>query len=120
MTIQFAAGATLFLDHVFPNFRKTLTRTPVIQTVKSTGVEILTDGTTASITGIFFRKEDEYDQKYAGLMQNADAVLMVIPTQTLNKNDKIAYDSENYRVDKIITRGLGTTEFFKSAQLFKI
>jgi hypothetical protein len=120
MVINFTGGATVFANHVFPNFEKTLTRTPVTKTNKSTGVETLTDGTPASITGILFRKEDNYSQEFAGLIQNADAVLLVETTQTLNKEDKIAYNSENYRVDKVILRRLGTVSFYKAAQLFKI
>jgi hypothetical protein len=102
-------------------FSKTITRTAVTKTTSnSSGVETLTEGSTNTILGALFRKEDAWSQDKMALFQNADAILLIQLTETLNKDDKITYDSENYRVDKITTRRLGEVEFYKVAQLFKI
>jgi hypothetical protein len=103
------------------NFSKSVTRTPVTKSTSNfSGDETLTDGTPGAISAAFYRKEDEWMQDKIGLLQGADAIIMVLPSQTLNKDDKITYDSENYRVDKIITRRLATTSFYKVGTCFKI
>ena len=102
-------------------FSKTLTRTAVTKTTSNaSGVETLTDGSTNTILGALFRKEDAWSQDKMALFQNADAILLIQLDETLNKDDKLTYDSENYRVDKVTTRRLGEVEFYKVAQLFKI
>ncbi len=103
------------------SFAKTLVRTPITKTTSNmSNQETLTEGTTVSISGCFYRKEDEWLQDKPILLQNADAVVLVKSNVTLNKDDKLTYDSENYRVDKVVTRRLGTIVFYKVAQLFKI
>ena len=103
------------------NFSKTLSRTPVTKTVGNiSGDETLSEGTPVNISGAFHSKEDSWSQDKEGLFQGADSVLMVKSTVTINKDDKLAYDSENYRVDKVTTRRLGTTVFYKVARCFLI
>jgi len=103
------------------NFAKTISRTPVTKTTDPiSGDETLSSGTPANISGCFYRKEDEWSQDKPGLLQNADAIIMVKTSVTINKDDILTYDSEDYRVDKIVTRGLGTVTFYKVAQCFKI
>ena len=70
--------------------------------------------------GAFFRKEDDWVQDKPGLIQNADAVLMVKPGVSVNKDDKLTYDSEDYRVDKVVTRRYDGTSVYQVAQCFKI
>lgn len=100
-------------------FGKTVTRTPVTKTLTSfSGDEILTEGTSENIECAFFVSKDKYIQDKPGLIQDADAVIIVYPAQTLNKNDKFTYDSENYRVmDDIFERRLGGTLMYKYARL---
>ena len=98
MAINFTGGVTAY-ELMLDNFSKTLSRTPVTKTTSNiTGDETLTDGTPGNILGAFFRKEDEFVQDKIGLIQNADAVLLVKNAVTINKDDKLTYDSENYRV----------------------
>jgi hypothetical protein len=102
------------------NFAKTISRTPVTKTESNvSGDETLTEGTPANISGCFYRREDVYDPEKYGLLQNADAILLVKDTVTIVKDDKITYDSEDYRIDKVVTRRLGTIKFYKVAQCFK-
>ena len=100
---------------------KSLSKITVTKTTDNLyGDETLTDGATTTISGTFFRKEDVYVQDKPGLLQNADAILMVKTSVTLNKNDKITYEGETYRIDKVVTRRLGTTAIHKTAQLFRV
>ena len=118
MTISFDAAA---FQNMITNFAKTISRTPVTKTTSNlTGDETLTEGASADISGAFFRKEDAYKLGNFGLLEGADAVLLVLPTVTINKDDKLTYDSVDYRVDDVITRRLGTTSFYKAARCFAI
>jgi hypothetical protein len=103
------------------NFSKTLVRIPVTKTTDNfTGDETLVEGASVSISGAFYREEDVWSQQNPGLLQGANAVLLILPSVTINKDDKLSYDEESYRVDKVVTRRLGETEFYKVARLFKI
>jgi len=118
MSINF--DTKTFTDHLIPNFAKTVSRTPVTKTTDNVyGDETLTEGTPENISADFFRKEDEWIIDKIGLLQNADAIILVQPDQALNKDDKLTYDSEDYRVDKVVTRRLGTSAFYKVGQCFK-
>jgi len=118
MSINFTnAGYELMID----NFGKTISRTPVTKTTSNiTGDETLTDGSAANITGAFFRREDAWSQDKEALFQGADAVLMVKDGVTIAKDDKLSYDSENYRVISVVERRLGTTTFYWMARCSKI
>jgi len=101
------------------NFQKEITYTPVTKTTDNiSGDETLTEGTSSTIKGAFYREEDVYSQEFAGLFQGADAILIILPNITVNKNDLITYDSEEYRCDKITTRRLKNIEFYKVARCF--
>lgn len=112
--------STAAFETMIDNFSKTVSRTPVTKTTSNiAGDETLTDGTPADISAAFFRKEDEWLQDKEGLIQNADAIIIVKTSQTINKNDKITYDSETYRIQKVVTRRIGTTAVYIVGQLFK-
>lgn len=120
MAIDFTGGQIAF-ESMIDNFSKTLTYTPVVKTVDNiTGDETLSPGTPVSIVGAFFRKEDDWTQDKAGLIQNADAILLVKKDVTIAKDSTIEYDGEKYRVDKQTTRRLDETIFYHVSQLFKI
>lgn len=104
------------------NFDKPVSRTAVTKTESNiSGDETLTDGTiTADIDAAFFRKQDDWIMDKPGLIQNADAIILVKTSQALNKNDKIGFDGENFRVDKVIPRYVGPTKVYITGLLFKI
>ncbi len=118
MSINFTnAGYELMIN----NFGKTISRTPVTKSTSNiSGDETLTEGSASNITGAFFRKEDAWSQDKEGLFQGADAIIMVLNATTINKDDKLTYSSEDYRVNSVITRRLGTTTFYKMARCNKI
>lgn len=120
MAIDFSGGQIAF-ETLIDNFQKTISRTPVTKTISNiTGDETLTEGIAADIIGAFFRKEDEYVQDKIGLLRNADAILMVKHDVTINKDDKLTYDSQDYRIDKVVIRRLNGTPFYQVAQCFRI
>ena len=100
-------------------FGKTVSRTPVTKTTSNMdGDETLTDGTPENIEVAFFTRTDKYAQDNPGLILDADAIVITLPTQTISKNDKIAYDGVTYRIiDDIFTRRLGATAMYKTARL---
>ena len=85
-----------------------------------TGEETLTEGSAANISGAFFRQEDAWSQGKEGLFQGADVVVLVKTSVTINKDDKLTYDSEDYRVISVVTRKLGTVSFYKTVRCKKI
>ena len=118
MSINFAS---VTYETMIDNFSKTISRTPVTKTISNvSGQETLTEGSASNISGAFFRKEDAWSQDKEGLFQGADAILLVKSGVTINKNDKLTYDSEDYRVVKVIERRLGTTHFYNMARCFLI
>ncbi len=118
MSINFTnAGYELMIE----NFGKVISRTPITKTESNiSGDETLTEGTAANITGAFFRAEDAWSQDKEALFQGADAVILIKNSVTLNKNDKLTFSGEDYRVDSMVTRRLGTTIFYKVGRCFKI
>ena len=116
--INFSGAQTAF-ETMIDAFAKTLTRTPVTKTISNvTGNESLTEGTPVSISGPFFRQEDDWSQDRAGLFQGADAILLLKNDVVLNKDDKITYDGQDYRVEKVVDRGYGETEIHQTFRLF--
>jgi len=120
MAINFSGAVTAY-GQLITNFKKTISRTPAVKTENPlTGEETLTDGTTVSIIGTLFKRGDKYTQDRPGLIANADAVVMVKPTVTINKNDKLAYGGETYRVEEVEGRYYDETLIYYAAQCFKI
>lgn len=118
MALNLTGGVTgyaLMID----NFAKTISREAVTQTQDNmTGSEELSWGTAGNITGAFFRKGENWQMEKQGLFENADAILLVKPAVTINKNDKITYDSASYIIDTIVTRSMNGNVFYKTASLF--
>jgi hypothetical protein len=121
MTATINIDESVFTDAYLAVFAKTVSRTPVTKTTSNaTGDEILTDGTPENIPATLFRRETNWAMENSGLIEGADAIMLFLSTQAMVKDDKITYDSETYRVDKVVQRRLGTTSIMKTAQLFRI
>jgi len=113
--------ASVTYKTMLDNFSKVVVRTPVTKSTSNiSGDETLTDGTPVTISGAFFRKDDAWSQDKEGLFQGADAILMVKTGVTIDKNDKLSYGSEDYRVIRVIYRYLGTTHFYNIARCILI
>lgn len=118
MTINFNA---VVFEKLIDNFQKTISKTIVTKSNNPLNdEEIFTDGAVVDINGAFFRKQDSWSQDKVGLFQNADAIIMVKSDVVLNKNDKLTYDNEIYRVQTVITRRYDGTSMHKTGWCFKI
>jgi len=117
MTINFD---TTTYENLIDNFGKTISREAATKTTDNvTGDETLSYAAASNITGTFFKKSDEWMQDKQGLLEGADAVLMVKNGVTIAKDDRLTYDSEEYLVQDVITRRLGTSVFYVMARCFK-
>lgn len=121
MDVDFTAAKDGW-DNIFATHKRTVTRTPVTKTTDGvTGDETLTDGSAdSSYECILIRMEDKWALDNPGLIQNADAIVLVDEAQTLNKDDKITEQGETYRVDSIKTDYMGEIAFLRIARCFKV
>jgi hypothetical protein len=117
MTIGFNANV---YQTMIKNFSKSLTYTPVTKTTDNiTGDETITDGTPATISGAFFKRDQTYSQTFEGLFKDAPAILLVLPDVELVKNGYIEYDGEKYQNrDGLFKRKLGVTHMYNVARLY--
>ena len=107
------------IQETIVNFSKTLSRTPIVKTTSNmSGNEILTAGTPANIAGALYRKESAWGQERIGLFEGADAILLILPDVTLNKNDVVSYNGESFRVEKVTLREIAEIDCYKVAQLW--
>jgi Tfp pilus assembly protein FimT len=111
---------TDFEDGPLNDFGVTAVRTPVTVTTDFHGNKTYTDGTNANITVVFSPVNKEYTLDEAGLTRVYDARVFLKDTETLNKYDKITYDSKVYRVDRVSERDFDGTGAFRVAMLFFI
>jgi hypothetical protein len=102
------------------NFSKSLTYTPVTKTTDNiTGDETLTSGTPSTISAAFFKRDQIYNQEYVGLIKDADAIMVMLPTVNVTKNSFITYGGEKYQIrDDLFERKLGTVHFYNVARLY--
>jgi len=110
------------IDNGIDFFSKDLIRTPVTKTTSNiTGDTTLTDGTPINFKGDFHRRTDSINPSKAGFIEGADAILLVKTTITINKNDKITYNNEDFRVFKTpVLRTLGATQIYYRCDCVKI
>lgn len=103
------------------DFGVTVTRTPVTATTSNIGGQkTYTDGTNEDITVVFSNPNQKYPLDKSGITESADAIMYTKATQTINKYDKILYNSKNYRVDTISERLKSSTVVYKKVELFLI
>lgn len=102
----------------------TVTRTPVTKTIDGTyGSETLTPGTDEDIIcfiSLDFKKTNRYFVTKEGQVESGDAFILVKPTQALNKDDIITYDSRKYRVADIYRMMVNNTLTGIQGNLFLI
>ena len=95
-------------------------RTPVTMTTDFHGNKTYTDGTDEDIDIVWDPYREKHNLDKAGLTKVFDARVFIGPSTTLNKYDKITYQSKVYRVDEVSIRNFNGTAVFKMAGLFYI
>jgi hypothetical protein len=109
-----------FLNGPLADFGVTAVRTPVTKTTDFSGNKTYTDGTDEAINIVLQPYNTKYDLDKSGLNKSYDMMAFVGPNVTLNKYDKITYDSKIYRVDNISARDFNGTSVMKKAMLFYV
>lgn len=75
-------------------------------------------GTGTTITGVFLRRNSLSPRLVEGAVEEGDAYLMVAYDTTINKDDRLKYQSQYYLVANIpIIRYQGTTAMYKFCTL---
>ncbi len=112
---------TDFDDGPLADLGVTVVRTPVTTTTSNIGGQKnYADGTNANVTAVIQNITKGYFVDPAGETVRADAKLFVSSTKTIKKHDKIAYNSQTYRVDSVSSRVFMGTGQFKTAILFLV
>lgn len=86
----------------------------------TTGENTYSDGTSEDLDVVFENANTQYSFTKAGLSEGADARMFILPTVTLNKNDKIVLSNITYRVDTISDRYFNSNAIFRTVLLFRI
>lgn len=98
-----------------------VTRTSVTETFSNVGGQkTYTDGSTSEITVVFANPNQKYSLDKSGLTEGADAVMYTKAAETINKYDKILFNSKNYRVDTVSERKYNGSVAYKKVTLFLI
>jgi len=112
--------ATDFTGAALADLGRTVVRNAATKTIDNiTGSATYSYASNENITGIFLKKTNGSKWRKEGLIQDADAYLLVATTTTVNVDDKITVDSETFLVQKVIIRKWGSTAMFKSCALRK-
>ena len=115
-----SADSDDFSNGPLVDFGVSVTRTPVTMITDFNGNKTYTDGTDETISVVFENPDKSFTLDKAGLTEVYDAKMFTIPDQTINKYDKITYDSKVYRVDTVSPRNFNGTTMFKAVKLFFI
>jgi len=110
--------STDFVNGPIADFGVSVVRTPVTTTTNFHGDKIYTDGTDAAMEVVFDTYKESHNLDKAGLTKVYDARIFIKPDATLNKYDKITYDSKVYRVEEVSIRNFDGTTVFYVAGLF--
>ena len=100
------------------DFGVTATRTPVTMTTDYYGDKTYKDGTDEDIEIVLSPYNQKYNLDKSGLNKMYDLIAFLKPDATLNKYDKITYDSKVYRVDSVSVRDFNGTRLFNVAMLY--
>ena len=74
-----------------------------------------------SISGVFHHNIDKHAQEKYGLHKETDAYLMISSTTTVQRDDKITYQSVEYRVINVREHGpAGDAIIYKYCELHRV
>ncbi len=109
-----------FANGPLVDFGVVAVRTPVTKTTDAYGDKTYTDGTDENIDIVFDPYSEKHNLDKAGLTKVYDARVFIGPSATLNKYDKITYESKVYRVEEVSIRNFNGTTVFQVGGLFYI
>lgn len=92
----------IMAQKAFSDTASTVTRTPIIKTTSNTyGTETLTEGTPEDIVVYMVKQTTKKYFDKMGEIKSGDAIMLTKHDQTINKNDKITFGEEDYKVDVV-------------------
>lgn len=118
--VALAGIGTDFQNGPLADFGVVATRTPVTVTPGFSGQKTYADGTDEDIDIVWDPYTEKHNLDKAGLTKVYDARVFIKPDATLNKYDKITYESKVYRVEEVSIRNFNGTASFKVGGLFYI
>lgn len=108
-----------FVDGPLSDLGVTVVRTPVTVSLSNySGQKTYTNGNTNNITAVFVNPNQNFALDKSGLTEVFDGKMFVRASETITKYDKIAYNSNNYIVDKVTLKKFGSNNMFKAVILF--
>lgn len=110
------------VNQIFGFMERTVSRGAVTEVNDADGDETLSWAANADLTAVYLQRNINILDEKQGETEQADAYLMVRGTVTINVNDKITVDSQEYLVDDVIVRYSDTsnsTAVYKFVRLFK-
>ena len=110
-----------FANGPLKDFGIAVTRTPVtVAKDNISGQKTYADGSTNSMTVVMKNPNLRHALDKSGLTETADAIMYTIATQTLNKYDKVLWNSKTYRVTNISMRKFAGVNAYKRVELFLV
>ncbi len=103
------------------DFGIVVTRTPVTTTTDNiSGQKTYADGSTNNMTVVMMNPDVNHSLDKSGLTKVSDAIMFTGSAETINKYDKVLWNSRTYRVDNISMRKFAGVDAFKRVELFLI
>ena len=110
-----------FVNGPLADLGTSVTRTPITETNDNvTGDRIMTEGGTSSITVVFQNPNQLHQWKNQGEEKGAKMSCFVSSTQTINKEDKLTWNSLDFIVKEVSERYSADTLIFKKVDLESI
>lgn len=107
-----------FLNGPLHDFGVTVTRTPVTISTDFHGNKTYSEGTDESIEVVFENPNQNYGLDKSGLNKAYDARMFIQSDQSMDRNDKITYNSKIYEVKDVSPRYFDGNAMFKTVNLF--
>ncbi len=118
--VNLSGVGTDFENGPLVDFGVIAVRTPVTVTTGFNGQKTYADGTPENIDIVWDPYIEKHNLDKAGLTKVYDARVFIKPDATLNKYDKITYESKVYRVEEVSIRNFNGVASFQVGGLFYI
>lgn len=110
-----------FTNNPLADFGVTATHSVATKTQNPiTGAETLSYATGVSITAVFVKRTQRYEQAHEGLQELGDAFMMTALGTDIKKDDKITYNGDVFIVIDTIQRDANGTSMFDSSNLRQV
>jgi len=110
-----------FIDSAQTDHGVILVRTPVTVTTDNvTGAIELTEGSTNNITAVFMNPLITFEVLEQGENKDSPVNMYVKGSETINKEDKIVWNTLTFRVESVSDRYFGTNKIIRKITMYLI